>query len=223
MKISKKKHLEMALEKVPRHPNPKVELEQYSTPAPIAADLLWNAAALGDIGGRNVLDIGCGCGILAIGSSLMNSNFSMGVDVDGESIELARKTQNDLHVDNLDFVVGDIDEFDDIHELLNAADSNKPFENIGFDTVIHNPPFGSQEKSKKHADRKFMEFAINSADVSYSFHMASTEEFVIDFYRELGAEVTHKLVYKFPIPRTYDFHTKDSRDVKVVVLRAERV
>ena len=84
MKISKKKHLEMVLEKVPRHPNPKVELEQYSTPAPIAADLLWNAGSLGDIGGRNVLDIGCGCGILAIGSSLMNSNFSMGVDVDGE-------------------------------------------------------------------------------------------------------------------------------------------
>ena len=115
MKISKKKHLEMVLEKVPRHPNPKVELEQYSTPAPIAADLLWNAGSLGDIGGRNVLDIGCGCGILAIGSSLMNSNFSMGVDVDGESIEMARKTQNDLLIDNLDFAVGDIDEFDDIY------------------------------------------------------------------------------------------------------------
>ena len=216
MKISKKKHLEMALEKVPRHPNPKVELEQYSTPAPIAADLLWNAGSLGDIGGRNVLDIGCGCGILAIGSSLMNSNFSMGVDVDGESIEMARKTQNDLLIDNLDFA-----EFDDIHELLNANGS-KTLNNIEFDTVIQNPPFGSQEKSKKHADRKFMEFAVNSADVSYSFHMASTEEFVIDFYRELGAEVTHKLVYNFPIPRIYDFHTKDSRDVKVVVLRAEK-
>ena len=30
MKISKKKHLEMILEKVPNHPNPKVGLEQYS-------------------------------------------------------------------------------------------------------------------------------------------------------------------------------------------------
>ena len=151
----------------------------------------------------------------------MNSNFSMGVDVDGESIEMARKTQNDLLIDNLDFAVGDIDEFDDIHDLLNANGS-KTLNNIEFDTVIQNPPFGSQEKSKKHADRKFMEFAVNSADVSYSFHMASTEEFVIDFYRELGAEVTHKLVYNFPIPRIYDFHTKDSRDVKVVVLRAEK-
>ena len=42
MKISKKKHLEMILEKVPNHPNPKVGLEQYSTPATIAADLVWH-------------------------------------------------------------------------------------------------------------------------------------------------------------------------------------
>ena len=84
-----------------------------------------------------------------------------------------------------------------------------------------NPPFGSQEKSRDHPDRKFMEFALNSADVVYSFHMASTEEFVIDFYNNLGAEVSHKLVYKFPIPKIYEFHKEDSRDVKVVVLRAE--
>lgn len=223
MKISKKKHLEIALEKVPKHPNPKVELEQYSTPAAIAADFLWNARALGDIERRNVLDIGCGCGILAIASSLMNSNFSLGIDVDCESVDLARKTSEEMHIGNLDFAVGDINDFDSIHELLNGDDSNTAIKDIEFDTVIQNPPFGSQEKSKKHADRKFMEFALNSADVSYSFHMASTEEFVIDFYRDLGADVTHKLVYKFPIPKTYDFHTKDSRDVKVVVLRAEKL
>ena len=51
--------------------------------------------------------------------------------------------------------------------------------------------------------------------------MKNTEEFVIDFDRELGADVTHKLVYKFPIPKIYDFHKDESRDVKVVVLRIE--
>ena len=55
MKISKKKHLEMILENVPNHPNPKVGLEQYSTPATIAADLVWNAYGLGDIDGMNIL------------------------------------------------------------------------------------------------------------------------------------------------------------------------
>ena len=86
---------------------------------------------------------------------------------------------------------------------------------------IQNPPFGSQEKGKRHADRKFMEFAVGSADVIYSFHMKNTEEFVIDYYRDLGAEVTHKLVYKFPIPKIYDFHNEESREVKVIVLRVE--
>ena len=47
-KITKKKHLEMAIQNVPSHPNPKVDLEQYSTPAVIASDLLWNAYSLDD-------------------------------------------------------------------------------------------------------------------------------------------------------------------------------
>ena len=231
MKISKKKHLEMILENVPKHPNPKVDLEQYSTPATIAADLIWNAYVLGDIDGMNILDLGCGTGIFAIASSLMGASYSLGVDIDEESISLAKITQNgifrehDIDDANANFIVGDINLFNSISDLLNDAN----LKNIGnnhsslsrFDTLIQNPPFGSQEKGTRHADRKFMEFAVNSADVIYSFHMKNTEEFVIDYYRDLGADVTHKLVYKFPIPKIYDFHTDESRDVKVVVLRVE--
>ena len=221
----------MILENVPQHPNPKVGLEQYSTPATIAADLVWNAYGLGDIRDMNVLDLGCGTGIFAIASSLMGARSSLGVDIDDESIALAKITQNsiskqdDIDINNTNFIVGDINSFNSISDLFNCND----YENINnnhmsinkFDTLIQNPPFGSQEKGKRHADRKFMDFAVNSAEVIYSFHMKSTEEFVIDYYRGLGAEVTHKLVYKFPIPKIYDFHSEDSRDVKVVVLRVE--
>ncbi len=231
MKISKKKHLEMILEKIPKHPNPKVELEQYSTPATIAADLLWNAYGLGDIKDMNILDLGCGTGIFTIGSALMGARSSLGVDIDDESIALAKITQNtifdehDIDGANANFIVGDINSFNSISDLLNDSDENK-INNYDssisrFDTLIQNPPFGSQEKGTRHADRKFMEFAVESADVIYSFHMKNTEEFVIDYYRDLGADVSHKLVYKFPIPKIYDFHTEDSRDVKIVVLRVE--
>ena len=231
MKISKKKHLEMILEKVPKHPNPKVELEQYSTPSTIAADLVWNAYGLGDIDNMSVLDLGCGTGIFAIASSLMGASYSLGVDIDDESIALAKITQNsiseehDIDITNTNFIVGDINSFNSINDLLNERnpvnDDNNSKSLNRFDTLIQNPPFGSQEKGSRHADRKFMEFAVNSADVIYSFHMKNTEEFVIDYYRDLGAEVSHKLVYKFPIPKIYDFHTEESREVKVVVLRVE--
>ena len=231
MKISKKKHLEMILENVPKHPNPKVDLEQYSTPATIAADLIWNAYGLGDIDGTNILDLGCGTGIFAIASSLMGASHSLGVDIDEESIALAKITQNsiseehDIDIANTNFIVGDINSFNSISDLLNSTDNNDINNNLislnKFDTLIQNPPFGSQEKGSRHADRKFMEFAVESSEVIYSFHMKNTEEFVIDYYRDLGAEVTHKLVYKFPIPKIYDFHREESRDVKVVVLRVE--
>ena len=231
MKISKKKHLEMILEKIPKHPNPKVDLEQYSTPATIAADLIWNAYSLGDIKDMNILDLGCGTGIFAIASSLMGARFSLGVDIDDESVGLAKITKNDIFQEhdidnaNANFIVGDINSFNSIGDLLNESCHENIDDNAmslnRFDTLIQNPPFGSQEKGKRHADRKFMEFAVNSADVIYSFHMKNTEEFVIGFYRDLGAEVTHKLVYKFPIPKIYDFHKDESRDVKVVVLRIE--
>ena len=231
MKISKKKHLEIILEKVPNHLNPKVGLEQYSTPATIAADLVWNAYGLGDIDNMSVLDLGCGTGIFAIASSLMGASYSLGVDIDDESIALAKITQNsiseehDIDITNTNFIVGDINSFNSINDLLNERnpvnDDNNSKSLNRFDTLIQNPPFGSQEKGSRHADRKFMEFAVNSADVIYSFHMKNTEEFVIDYYRDLGAEVSHKLVYKFPIPKIYDFHTEESREVKVVVLRVE--
>ena len=123
-------------------------------------------------------------------------------------------------------MTADINSFNSFSDLLNNIDGDNNVFNdslfVGYkaDTLIQNPPFGSQERGTRNIDRKFIEFAVNSADVIYSFHMASTEEFVIDYFRDLGADVTHKLVYKFPIPKLYDFHTEESRDVKVVVLRA---
>ena len=74
-KIRKKKQLEMAIQSIPPHPNPKVELEQYSTPAIIAADLLWNAYSLGDIENSEIIDLGCGTGILSIGSLLLGASY----------------------------------------------------------------------------------------------------------------------------------------------------
>ena len=205
-KIRKKKQLEMAIQSIPPHPNPKVELEQYSTPAIIAADLLWNAYSLGDIENSEIIDLGCGTGILSIGSLLLGAKKVTGVDIDEESLAIARLNSENL---NIEFVCCDISDFN-------------CFDNC--DVVIQNPPFGSQKKSERGADLKFIDKAKEcSPRVIYSFHMASTEKFIIDYFEKSGFVVTHIFRYKFILPKIYDFHTKESKEVDVIVIRAENI
>ncbi len=205
-KITRKKHLEMKLQSVPYHPNPDVTLEQYTTPSVIASDLLWNAYGLGDVEGKNILDLGCGTGIFAIASSLLGASLSVGVDIDGKSIDVAKEFSQKLKLDNISFVCGDV------------CDYNADFK---IDTVFQNPPFGSQKNAKKGQDIKFVKKACElNADVLYSFHMASSEEFLINYYNDNNLEISHLFRYKFPIPKIYDFHTKEKADVDVIVIRA---
>ena len=205
-KITRKKHLEMRLQSIPSHPKPKVGLEQYTTPSVIASDLIWNAYSLGDVEDMDIVDLGCGTGIFAVGSALMGANSAVGVDVDEDSIALAQEVKDNLKLDNLNFIVSDINDFD---ESLNA------------DTVFQNPPFGSQRNADSGQDLRFIQKAIElECDVLYSFHMQSTEEFLINYYADNGLEITHVFRYEFPIPKIYDFHTKEKQNVDVIVIRA---
>lgn len=200
-KITKKKHLEMAIQKVPKHPNPKVDLEQYSTPATIAADLLWNAYSLGDIADKKVMDLGCGTGIFAIASKLLGAASAIGVDIDKDSTDLASS-----YCGGVDFICSDICDLENDFDV---------------DTIFQNPPFGSQKNAKKGADLKFISKAIElSPKVLYSFHMASTEEFLISYFEKNDLEITHIFRYNFPIPKIYEFHTRESANVEVIVIRA---
>lgn len=200
-KITKKKHLEMAIQKVPKHPNPKVDLEQYSTPATIAADLLWNAYSLGDIADKKVMDLGCGTGIFAIASKLLGAASAIGVDIDKDSIDLASSYCGDVN-----FICSDICDLENDFDV---------------DTIFQNPPFGSQKNAKKGADLKFISKAIElSPKVLYSFHMASTEGFLISYFEKNDLEITHIFRYNFPIPKIYEFHTRESANVEVIVIRA---
>ncbi|MGV8132494.1 MAG: METTL5 family protein [Methanobrevibacter sp.] len=200
-KITKKKHLEMAIQKVPKHPNPKVDLEQYSTPATIAADLLWNAYSLGDIADKKVMDLGCGTGIFAIASKLLGAASAIGVDIDKDSTDLASSYCGDV-----DFICSDICDLENDFDV---------------DTIFQNPPFGSQKNAKKGADLKFISKAVElSPKVLYSFHMASTEEFLISYFEKNDLEITHIFRYNFPIPKIYEFHTRESANVEVIVIRA---
>lgn len=262
MKISRKKHLEIFLEKIPPHPNPKVELEQYKTPSKIVADLTWNAYRLNDISDLKIADLACGTGIFAIASLILGAKSVLGVDIDEDSLKIAKKTTDKLIFDkqltninskeilkasinfyNIDLIkyldegnvirkVDGKNVFENIDErnIINQKNdlkvkkgrhgSNDIFKNIG--TVFQNPPFGSQLKSKDHPDRKFIELAMDISPVVYSLHMAITEDFLDKYYEIFNGTITHKFYYKFPIPKIYDFHDKETKFIDVIALRVER-
>lgn len=204
--ITKKRHLEMALQSIPPHIKPKVELEQYTTPAKIAADLLWNAHALGDIECLKVVDLACGTGIFAIGAALLQASEVVGVDVDIDAVEIAQKEASKRGLEEvIEFIYADIRDF---HQEA--------------DTVIQNPPFGAQKAHRKEADRIFMRKSLEIAPVIYSFHLQETENFVKKFFHSEGGSVSHTFHYNFPIPKIYDFHQKEQFEVEIVVLRVER-
>jgi len=199
----KKQQLEILLQKVKGHPKPSASLEQYSTPAGIAADVLWFAYGEGDIAGKKVVDLGCGTGILGIGAKLLGAEEVVSLDVDEAALGIAMANAQSLGVD-LSLLTVDV------------ADFPEPA-----DTVLMNPPFGAQA-GDRHADVPFLERALATAPVTYTFHKAETEPFVMRKVAELGGSATHHKAYAFPLPHSMPFHTAEVKEVPVVMLRIER-
>lgn len=205
----KKRTLEIMLSSVEAPENPSAPLEQYSTPSNIAADILYLAYSMGDIEGKRIADLGCGGGIFSIGASLLGADSVIGVDADESSLKKAGENVGRfpdllsyMKENRLRFLPMDVREF-----------------GMQADTVLMNPPFGSQTRG---ADRPFLEAAINSAQTVYSLHNATTEEFVTKKAEEMGAEVTAMKNYKFPIPFMFKFHRKEKTEIDVTMFRMER-
>lgn len=196
----KKKELEMILQRVPSFDKPIPHLEQYLTPASIAADIIFTAHQFGDVENKAVLDLGCGTGIFSVGAILTGAKKVVGIDVDKNSIEIARAyaEKNDFEIK---FLVQDVKDVE-----------------VKCDTVIMNPPFGAQ-KSNLKADRKFIEKGFEVGSVLYSLHLAKTVPFVKRLISSLGGKVNYSKDYVFPIKWMYEFHEKKVVDYNVTLLR----
>merc|ERR1719228_645045 len=73
----KLKELESQLQQVEEFDVPKILLEQYPTRPHIAACMLHTmAASFGDLEGRTVADLGCGCGVLSLGAVMLGPTSS---------------------------------------------------------------------------------------------------------------------------------------------------
>lgn len=201
----KKRKLEMLLEKVKGFERPDVSREQYATPATVAAELLYFAFMNGDLEG-SVVDLGCGTGMLAIGASLLQRDAGVtqkiiGIDSDISALETARDNARSLGA-CVEWICCDI---------RDACGH--------FDTVIMNPPFGAQEKGK---DRPFLDKALELGCVIYSIHNAGSQSFIEGYIRGRGI-VTDIVPTKFPMRRTFRFHTREIAYVDVDIYRIKAV
>jgi len=202
----KLKKLEMNLQRLAGFSRPRASLEQYQTPAPLAARLLYHALMKGDISGRSVTDLGSGTGVLAIGAALLGAEVVKGVEIDENAVSVATANAGLLDA-KVEFIIGDV------KDPLVAR-------RIGpCDTVIMNPPFGAQNV---HADRPFIDVALACAPVVYSIFNAGSIQFVTS-YTQGRAAVDEKIGSTFPIRRTFAFHIRDVQEIGVEIVRLRRM
>jgi len=201
----RKKHLAIILSQLLPHPKPKLRWETYTLDAESAAEITYIAGCVNDdIRGKNVVDLGCGTGILAISAFLLGAGFVVGVDIDRDAIKVAEENAKAVNAE-VEFVTGDI----------NCIVGH-------FDTTIMNPPFGSWRRG---ADVKFLEKALEISDVVYSLHKRGdfNREFLRHKILSFGGTVDRIYEMKITIPRTFNFHQKKRYLVEVDLYRILKV
>jgi putative methylase len=215
-RLIRKLDLELFLADLTAQPNPQCKLEQYTSSAQIAANMLYLAAySYGDIEGKAVLDLGCGTGRLALGAAFLGAKEVVGVDVDRQAIETAKANAEKAGLsDKIQWVLGDI-----------GAVTGQ------FDTVLENPPFGVQTRE---ADRAFLVKALEAARRVYSLHShpevdqrlirilksspyiaVQPNAFLDRFIAKHSGAVESVYAMLMTIPKMFEFHSKAKHDFAI--------
>jgi putative methylase len=198
-----KRALERRLAAVDGFSDPDPGLEQYPTPAGLAAHVVHLADLQGDLAGSTVLDLGAGTGMLALAAATRAPERVLAVERDPAALATARENERAVAPEvAVDWLRGDA-----TRPPVRAAD-----------TVVMNPPFGAQA-GNEHADRRFLAAASDLAGVSYSIHNAGSQSFVESFAGDEGGEVTHAFAAEFAVDAQFDFHTSERELLDVEVFR----
>lgn len=200
--MSSRRSLERALERVDGFDDPHVELEQYATPAAVAASIIHEADLRGDLD-RPVVDLGTGTGRLAIGAAMRTDRPVLGLEVDAAALATARANAVSAGVD-VAWIHGDV-----------AHTPVRPGAPV---TVIMNPPFGAQS-GQRGADRAFLRTAADLAAVSYSIHNAGSRAFLEAFAEDHDGRITHRYRATLALDHQFDFHREATASLAAEVVR----
>jgi len=205
-KINSKSQLAVVLSGLKGFESPKVRQEQYAMDSEIGASALWSASLLGDVKGKVIADLGCGTGILGIGCLLLDAKKVFFVDSDKSALGIAKNNISQVksegyNLQQYEFVLQDIRKL-----------------KIKANTIIENPPFGTKTK---HNDVLFLEKALESAPVVYSFHKSENKRFLERFSAKKNAKITHVWHFRFPLKATFGFHRRRIHRIDVSCFRFE--
>jgi len=174
------------IQSVPLPPDPAAPLEQVTTPAEAAANLLAVLDRQVGLRGRSVLDLGSGTGRLAIGAALLGAEPVTGVEVDASLVLIARAAARAAQA-TVEFRISDVAEWD------RTAD-----------VVVMNPPFGAQ---RRHADRPFWDRAFTLARCAIgAFASSASRTFIARLALDRGAHVVEVEPVPWNLPRTFPHH-----------------
>ena len=204
--IRSKSKLAIVLSKLEPFYGPKVSQEQYMMDSEIGSFVLWNASLLGDIEGKVIADLGCGTGLIGIGSMLLGAELVLFIDSDENALQIAKKNVSKVKSEGYTlsrskFLCADIKKVDSRADL-----------------VIQNPPFGTKVK---HQDIVFLNKALEIAPVVYSFHKSETKAFLERLATSKNAKITHTWDFKFPLKATFSFHRRQIHRINVSCFRFE--
>ncbi len=193
--------MEIRLQHVVPHSKPIIGLEQYTIPADLAAEILFEASYVhDDIEKKIVADFGTGTGRLAIGASMLGAEYVIGIDLDPLSLSTASRNSKSFG-NHVDWVLSDI-------KVLRGP----------IDTVLMNPPFGTKQA---HADQYFLKNALNVGRVVYSIHKSSTRRYVTRWLAHHADKSERILSTRMEIPHQFSFHRKKRSYVEVDIFRIQ--
>ena len=187
-----KNNLAIQLSQLKCFTHPKIQLEQYALDSETASFIVWTAFLNKDIEKRVIADLGAGPGILAKGCLLLNARKVYCVEKEGEAFLVLKQN---IQEKNAILINSNIQDF---HKKV--------------DVVIQNPPFGTKQK---HADRIFLEKAMELAPKIYSLHKITSRSFITALAHDHGFEVQQLIPLSATLKATYTFHKKHRKQIQL--------